>query len=219
MPELFIDTVNQSFANRTVLSSVYLNCNVGEVVGLLGRNGSGKSTLLKIIFGSIKAKFKYLNINSKVYSKGYLSKNLAYLPQDRFIPDQVNVSQAINIFCKKHFDELHQIEFVAKNLKSKFYDLSGGECRFLESLLMIYSDADYVLLDEPFSQLSPLFIDEIKRHIDLSKAYKGFIITDHYYKSILDVSDRIVLLHNGCNYNIRDEDDLVLHGYLPKFTT
>ncbi|SDG53099.1 ABC-type lipopolysaccharide export system, ATPase component [Pedobacter terrae] len=218
MQGLFIDSVNQSFADREVLSSVYLNCNVGEVVGLLGRNGSGKSTLLKIIFGSIKAKFKYLNINNKVYSKGYLSKNLSYLPQDKFIPDQINVLQAINIFCKKHATELHRIEFVAKHLKSKFYDLSGSECRFLECLLMIYSDADYVLLDEPFSQLSPLLVDEIKRHVNLAKVYKGFIITDHYYKSILAVSDRIVLLHNKCNYTINNEDDLVTYGYLPGFT-
>lgn len=218
MQELSIDSVNQSFADREVLSSVYLNCKIGEVVGLLGRNGSGKSTLLKIIFGSVKANFKYLNINNKVYSKGYLSKNLSYLPQDKIIPDQINVLQAINIFCKKHCAELHRIEFVAKNLNSKFYDLSGGECRFLECLLMIYSDADYVMLDEPFSQLSPLLVEEIKSHINLAKAYKGFIITDHFYKSILDISDRIVLLHNRCNYTINNEDDLVLHGYLPGFT-
>ena len=218
MQRLFIDSVNQSFADREVLSSVYINCEVGEVVGLLGRNGSGKSTLLKIIFGSVTANFKYLNINNKVYTKGYLSKNLSYLPQDNFIPDQINVSQAIDIFCKKHGAELHQIEFVKNHLNSKFYNLSGGERRFLECLLMIYSNAEYVLLDEPFSQLSPLWVDELKNHIDVARAYKGFIITDHYYKSILAVSDRIVLLHNRCNYTIKNEADLILHGYLPGFT-
>jgi lipopolysaccharide export system ATP-binding protein len=181
MQRLFIDSVNQSFADREVLSSVYLNCKIGEVVGLLGRNGSGKSTLLKIIFGTVKANFKYLNINNKVYEKGYLSNNLSYLPQDNFIPTQISVLQAITTFCKKRQAELQQIEFVTKNLGSKFYNLSGGECRFLECLLMIYSDADYVLLDEPFSQLSPLLVEEIKNHINRAKAYKGFIITDHYF--------------------------------------
>jgi len=218
MQGFFIDSVNQSFVDREVLSSVYISCEVGEVVGLLGRNGSGKSTLLKIIFGSIKANFKYLNINNKVYSKGYLSKNLSYLPQDSFIPRQINVSQAINLFCKKYQTELLQIKFVTDHLNSRFYNLSGGECRFLECLLMIYSDAQYVLLDEPFSQLSPLWVEELKQHINKAKNCKGFIITDHYYKSILDVADRIVLLHNRCNYTIKNEDDLVLHGYLPGFT-
>ena len=97
----------------------------------------------------------------------------------------------------------------------KFYNLSGGERRFLECLLMIYSDTEYALLDEPFSQLSPLWVEELKNHINDAKACKGFIITDHYYKSILDVSDRIVLLHNRCNYTIQNEADLILHGYLP----
>jgi len=215
MPKLFIDSVNHSFSHREILSSVYLSCEPGEVVGLLGRNGCGKSTLLKIIFGSVKPNFKYLNINNKIYAKGYLSNNLSYLPQDNFIPAQINVEQAIELFCKKQQQELRQLEFVSKHLKYKFYNLSGGECRFLECLLMIYSDAEYVLLDEPFSQLSPLWVEELKHHINLTKARKGFIVTDHLYKSILDISDRIVLLHNGCNYTIRNEDDLILHGYLP----
>ena len=219
MQRLFIDSVNQTFADREVLSSVYLNCKVGEVVGLLGRNGSGKSTLLKIIFGSVKANFKYLKINNKVYEKGYLSNNLSYLPQDNFIPNQISIFQAINIFCKNRQAELQQIEVIANHLKARFYNLSGGERRFVECLLMIYSDAQYILLDEPFSQLSPLWIEELKDHINRMKALKGFIITDHYYESILAISDRIVLLHNRCNYNINSEEDLVLHGYLPGFTT
>ncbi|RBQ02950.1 ATP-binding cassette domain-containing protein [Pedobacter miscanthi] len=215
MQRLFIDSVSKSFANRKVLSSVFLNCEIGEVVGLLGRNGSGKSTLLKIIFGSVKADFKYLNIDNKIYDKGYLSKNLCYLPQDNFIPNRVTVAVAIEAFCKIHKEKLLQIPFVSDNLGKRFRDFSGGECRFLEALIIIYSDADFILLDEPFSQLAPLLIEELKRHVNDLKLFKGFIITDHYYKTILDVSDRIVLLHNGCNYEINNNNDLVLHGYLP----
>ncbi|TCD10609.1 ATP-binding cassette domain-containing protein [Pedobacter frigidisoli] len=151
-------------------------------------------------------------------AKGYLSKNISYLPQDNFIPDQINLSAAIDIFCKKNRDQLMQIKFVSDNLDAKFYNLSGGEARYLECLLMIYSDHEYVLLDEPFSQLSPLWVEDLKTHINHAKIAKGFIITDHYYRSILDVSDRIVLLHNRCNYTINNEDDLILHGYLPGYT-
>jgi len=218
MQELSIDSVNQFFADREVLSSVYLNCKIGEVVGLLGRNGSGKSTLLQIIFGSVKANFKHLNINNKVYHKGYQSKNLSYLPQDNFIPDQITVLQAVGTFCKKQKAELKQIDFVTNHLSAKFYNLSGGERRFMECLLMIYSDTEYILLDEPFSQLSPLWIEELKKHINKEKAKKGFIITDHYYQSILDISDRVVLLHNKCNYTINNAHDLITHGYLSGFT-
>ncbi|MFC3559407.1 ATP-binding cassette domain-containing protein [Pedobacter jamesrossensis] len=215
MQELFIDSVTHRYNKQAILNGVFINCKIGEVVGLLGRNGSGKSTLLKIIFGSIKPDFKHLKIDEEIISKGYLTGNISYLPQDKFIPKKVNVIQAINIFCKKHTQELFKIEFINQNLKTKFSEFSGGESRFLECLLMIYSDANFVLLDEPFSQLAPLLVEELKQHIRYLKEFKGFIITDHYYRSILDVSDRIVLLHNGCNYKISNADDLILYGYLP----
>jgi len=217
MQELFIDSVTQQFSERAVLNGVFINCKIGEVVGLLGRNGSGKSTLLKIIFGSIEADFKYLKLNNEIISKGYLSGNISYLPQDKFIPNKLTVETAIEIFCKKHRNQLLEIQFITNNLKKKFKDFSGGESRLMEALIIIYCDSEFILLDEPFSQLAPLLIDELKQHINKLKPYKGFIITDHYYKSILDVSDRIVLLHNGCNYRINSVDDLILHGYLPDF--
>jgi len=50
--ELYLDSVSHRYGTKQVLSSVYVNCKIGEIVGLLGRNGSGKSTLLKIAFGS-----------------------------------------------------------------------------------------------------------------------------------------------------------------------
>ncbi|WP_316738980.1 ATP-binding cassette domain-containing protein [Pedobacter aquatilis] len=215
MPELYIDSVNHWFGKRKILSSVYINCKIGEVVGLLGRNGSGKSTLLKIIFGSVKADFKFLKIHETLIDRGYLSQNLSYLPQDNFIPGKITIAGAIDIFCKKHAPELLKIEFVNDNLQTKFRDLSGGAYRFLECLLMIYSDHDFILLDEPFSQLAPLFVDELKQRINQMKRQKGFIITDHDYQSIIDIADRTILLHNGCNYNINTVDDLILHGYLP----
>ncbi len=215
MQELFIDSVTHKFNQQTILNGVFINCKIGEVVGLLGRNGSGKSTLLKIIFGSTAADFKFLKINEKIIDKGYRSGEISYLPQDNFVPNNVKLTQAIDIFCNQHKEELLKIRFVTDHLQRKFRTFSGGESRFLECLLMIYSDTKFVLLDEPFSQLAPLLIEELKLHINFAKQFKSFIITDHYHRSIIDVSDRIVLLHNGCNYKIESVDDLILHGYLP----
>jgi len=215
MPEFFVDSVNHWFGDREILSNVYINCKSGEVVGLLGRNGCGKSTLLKIIFGSIIPKFKYLKIDEKIYQKGYLSKNLTYLPQNNLVPGHISVSTAVDLLCKRYKPQLLEMEIVRKFLQVKFRELSGGEQRYLEVLLCMYSDSRFVLLDEPFSQLAPIVVEEIKWHINQLKTDKGFILTDHNFQSLLDVADRTVLLHNGCNYTIRNREDLILHGYLP----
>ena len=55
---LEVDSVQKQYDNTTIVSGVYLKCETGNIIGLLGRNGSGKSTLLKIVFGIISADYK-----------------------------------------------------------------------------------------------------------------------------------------------------------------
>ncbi|RZL31136.1 MAG: ATP-binding cassette domain-containing protein [Pedobacter sp.] len=215
MDELYIDSVNHRYGDREVLSSVFLNCKVGEVVGLLGRNGSGKSTLLKIIFGEIKARFMHLKVDGKLTEKAYLSGQVAYLSQGFFIPQYLKINDLVNLFTNKYKAQLLAIDVIKANLNAQIGTLSGGIRRLIEALLLIYSDAKYLLLDEPFSQLAPIIMEEFKSHITKFSSVKGFVITDHYYQQILAVSTRVVLINNGCNYAINSEDDLVLNGYLP----
>lgn len=215
MDELYIDSVNHRYVDREVLNSVFLNCKVGEVVGLLGRNGSGKSTLLKVIFGEIKPCFMHLKVDGNFTKNAYLSGQVAYLSQGFFIPQYLKINDLVNLYTNKYKDRLLTVDVVKANLTEKIGNLSGGNRRFVEALLLIYSDAKYLLLDEPFSQLAPIIADELKNHITRFSNEKGFIITDHYYRQILEISTRIVLINNGCNYAIKSEDDLILNGYLP----
>jgi len=215
MEELYIDSVDHRYGDRQVLNGVYLTCKIGESVGLLGRNGSGKSTLLKIIFGSLSPHHKHMKINDEFVPIGYLTNQISYLPQGFFIPHYLKIKSLIALYTNRYQEQLINVEIIRLNLEEQMGNLSGGNRRLVEVLLMIYSDAPFILLDEPFSQLAPLIADELKSHIQKFKAEKGFIITDHYYRQILEISDRIVLMHNGGNYAINHEDDLRLHGYLP----
>ena len=83
--------------------------------------------------------------------------------------------------------------FYQKNLKN----LSRGEQRVIEALMIIYSEADFVLLDEPFHSLSPKITAALKAAIIEQSAYKGFIISDHNYQEVLDISHQIFLLREG----------------------
>lgn len=215
MDELYIDSVNHNYNDREVLSSVFLNCKIGEIVGLLGRNGSGKSTLLKIIFGEVKPKFMHLKVDGIFTTKAYLSGKVVYLPQSFFIPQYLKINDLVNLYTNKYKSQLLALDLIKNNLTEKIGNLSGGNRRLVEALLLIYSDAKYILLDEPFSQLAPLVADELKSHIIKFCEHKGFIVTDHYYRQILEISTRVVLINHGCNYNINNEGDLILNGYLP----
>ncbi len=198
-----------------VLSGVFVNCRIGEVVGLLGRNGAGKSSLMKVIFGARSGYYKHCKLDGKLFKEGYRTGGIAYLTQGPLVPGYVKVKTAIKFCVGSYRDELLAQTIVTDNLDKRMANLSGGVRRMIETLIVLYSDAPYVLLDEPFANMAPVYIDEINGHIEKLRSHKGFIVTDHYYERILAISDRVVLIHNGCNYQINNHEDLHTHGYIP----
>jgi lipopolysaccharide export system ATP-binding protein len=215
MSRLQVDSVELSFDDRRILQDIYLNCKKGEVVGLLGRNGSGKSSLLKIIFGTLMPTHKYVSIDQHVLKKGYYKSRIAYLPQVNYLPKGIKISG----MAKMLVDAVNWSEFSAMDIykdhhHKKSEELSGGELRQLEMLIVLYSRADFVLLDEPFTHVTPVHADHFKAIIRQVAKDKGVIVTDHQYDNVLEVSDRIILLTNGCTKPVTSLNDLVTYNYL-----
>lgn len=203
------------FGGRKILQDIWLECNTGEIIGLLGRNGCGKSSLLKIIFGSLKSQYKYVSIDGQYIIKGYRDQRIAYLPQHSFLPKGIRINMMAPLLVDKRFWD----EFTAQDVYQKFKakkteQLSGGELRQLETLMILYSKADFILMDEPFTHISPVQADGFKTLIRGVSKLKGIIITDHQYYNILDVSNRIILIENGTTRHITSNEDLVAYNYL-----
>ncbi|UOE47362.1 ATP-binding cassette domain-containing protein [Mucilaginibacter sp. SMC90] len=209
------DSVHLEFDGRKILQDIYIDCRQGEVVGLLGRNGCGKSSLLRIMFGSLKPSYKHISINDIPILKGYHKGRIAYLPQHTYLPQNIklkNLAQPI-------IDPQFWADFSNHPIYQKYYDqkadqLSGGELRQLETLMCIYSRADFILLDEPFTHVSPIQTEMFKEIIGRCAKIKGIIVTDHQYYNILDVADRIILIADGSTKPINNSDDLVRYGYI-----
>ncbi|WP_210151123.1 ATP-binding cassette domain-containing protein [Chryseobacterium scophthalmum] len=217
MSKLHIDSITISFGEKDILKDIYLNCKTGNISGLLGRNGSGKSTLFQIVFGSIKADTQYIKFNNMILQNQFDRKNkIAYLPQYSFLPKNIKIKNLIDLFCdKENSTKISQSEFIQPFLNETSNMLSGGELRIVEVLLIIYSKAEFILLDEPFHSLSPKVITEIKTIIK-QQTNKGFIISDHQYHDVLDISNDIFLLSDGHLKPIKDLTELKRFNYLPK---
>lgn len=212
---LKVDSVELNFSDRTILKGVHLNCTQGETIGLLGRNGSGKSSLLKIIFGTLQSTFKHVSINDTFISKGYHQNRVAYLPQQNYLPYHIRVEKLAKILVdEKHWDTFTGLPIYQDHAQKQVGQLSGGEQRQLETLMIIYSRADFILLDEPFTHISPIQAEDFKLHIREASKTKGLIVTDHQYRNIIDVSNRLVLLHEGYTRHITHPDELIQFGYL-----
>lgn len=211
---LKVDSIELCYTGQKVLQDIYLDCKPNEIVGLLGRNGCGKSSLLKIIFGSLNPSFKHITINCKTITKGY-TNTIAYLPQHHFLPTDTMLNMLAKMLVDPQvWDEFAEHEICKKYLLKKANQLSGGEMRQLETLMILYCKANYILLDEPFIHLSPIQAEVFKEIIRKRSQQKGIIVTDHQYQNILDISDKIILLSNGCTKHIKNRDELVTLGYI-----
>jgi ABC-type multidrug transport system ATPase subunit len=209
------DSVHLEFDGRKILQDIYLDCRQGEVVGLLGRNGCGKSSLLRIIFGTLKPSYKHISINDKHIYKGYDGGRVAYLPQHNYLPQNIKIESLAKTIIDEQFWDDFTAQSIWQNSKNKKAgELSGGELRQLETLMCIYSRADFILLDEPFTHVSPVQTEMFKGIIRKCAEVKGIIVTDHQYYNILDVADRIVLITDGSTKVIRSPDDLIRYGYI-----
>ncbi|MBA4850462.1 ATP-binding cassette domain-containing protein [Emticicia sp. BO119] len=209
------DSIYLEFGTHTVLSDIYVRADTGKVTGFLGRNGSGKSSLMRIIFGSLKGNFQSVRFN-KNYQECLLKvpDTIRYLPQKTFIPKQLSIAQICNLFQVSFNDIVNEFPIFEKYQHQKLGALSGGEIRLFETITILISKVKFVLLDEPFSYIMPLHIDQLKKIINKEKHNKGIIITDHLYKHIMEITDELYLIRDGKSFTISTNDDLLKHGYI-----
>lgn len=215
---LEVDSILKRFGQKQLLADIYLKCTTGEVLGILGRNGTGKSTLLQIIFGSLETESKSIRIDGQFCEKPFASGDkIAYLPQGSFLSNNLTVSSVIRTILSSEIsrNSVSENARIQPLLHRKVSALSGGEKRYLEVLLILNLPTAFALLDEPFSQVEPLYRDDIKALIQLHKAQKGIIITDHDYVNLMEASDKTFLLTEGTLKPIQERTQLIEYNYLP----
>jgi lipopolysaccharide export system ATP-binding protein len=213
---LEIDSVMKSFDGRKILSDIYLKCETGDILGILGRNGSGKSTLLKILFGAMKGDHKFIRIDGEIHDQPFKTPGLVcYLPQHSFLLGHLTVTTTVTLYLDGiGVDAFLDDELLGKLRNNKINSLSGGESRYLEIKLLLSMPSKFVLLDEPFNGVAPVMIDQLKIMITQHSATKGIILTDHDYNNVLDVANRYCLVFDGGIKHIENKSDLVRWQYL-----
>ena len=190
---LEIDSAELAFGERRILSGVYLLVETGGVTAVLGRNGCGKSCLMKILSGSLKAGFCSMRIDGK-WHRRFTEKEIRYLPQHPFIPGWLRLERALGDFRLQREDlERWFPEFISLR-GTRIGELSGGE--------------------QPFSQIAPLHVATLQTLIRQEKATKGILLTDHMYRHVTGIADRLYVMADGQAYPCENDEDLVRRGYL-----
>lgn len=212
---MLVDSVHLSFGERTVLQSVYLTAEKGKVTGVLGRNGSGKSCLFRCIMGALKPLNMFVRFGEQMKTDyAHIGERVRFLPQYQFSPAKMTLGEAFRLYGVDYdglvtFDEKYH-----RYQRKTFAELSGGEARLAEIYMVLCSESEFCILDEPFSYLSPLHVEKLRDLIATKKEDKGIIVSDHQYEEIIGMSDDLFLLKDGYTFPIKSREDLITHGYI-----
>ena len=212
---LLVDSVHLEFDKLQVLQSAFITAQTGRVTGVLGRNGCGKSCLFKCIMGGIKPQNIFIRFNDEPETDyAHIGKRVKYLPQNVFMPTDMTLGEAFDLY------EVDYNGLVAFDNKFHTYQrmtsgqLSGGEVRIAEMYMVLNSEAEFCILDEPFSNVAPKYVEMMQQLIQQHKATKGIIISDHMYEQVMDITDDMFLLRGGYTFPIKCREDLIHHGYI-----
>ena len=211
-PCLVVQDLEKSYGGRQVVSGLSFQINQGEIVGLLGPNGAGKTTAFYMTIGLIRPDkgrviFKGVDVTqAPIHQRAKMG--MGYLAQEPSVFRNLTVEE--NILCilerlslpKK--EKLAQLQAFLEELhlshlaKKKAAALSGGERRRLEITRALVMRPSFLLLDEPFANIDPISVQEVKHLIQLlAEKNISVLITDHNAREIFSVVHTSYLVFEG----------------------
>jgi len=213
MAVLSIVNCSVSYGQKEILNNISLECSTTNIIGLYGKNGAGKSTLLQHVFKNSENNSKTVVLQ---YDSSKWVRPIAFLPQFSFIPKKLKVRDAIQLYYQSSMfqDQLFYNKTISKISHKLIGELSLGQLKYFEALMILYLPVPFVLLDEPFSMLDPFQKDEIKQLIQTISQSKGFLITDHYYNDVFEIATKNYVIENKNIKTIKQKEDLVTYNYL-----
>lgn len=204
--------LEKAYGRKLAVRGLSFSVEEGKVVGLLGPNGAGKTTAFYMAIGLVrcdagKILFKGQDVTHLPIHKR-AQMGMGYLAQEpsifRNLTVEENIFAILEIMPLSHtqrtarlrelLTELHLRELAPK----KACTLSGGERRRLEIARALVTNPSLLLLDEPFANVDPLTVADVKQMIrHLARRGISILITDHNAREIFSIADRCCLIQEG----------------------
>ncbi len=209
---LKVSDLKKQYGGRMVVNGLSFQVGLGEIVGLLGPNGAGKTTAFYMTVGLIQAdggRVEFNNIDVTHLAMHERARmGMGYLAQEPSVFRNLTVEENILAILetlplpkkekKKRLQELLQELNLAHLAKKIAVSLSGGERRRVEITRSLITNPSLLMLDEPFANIDPISVQEVKNLIrHLANRGISILITDHNAREIFSVVDKSYLIQEG----------------------
>jgi branched-chain amino acid transport system ATP-binding protein len=230
MSLLEIQAIGKNFGGLRALDDISFSVEPGEIVGLMGANGAGKTTLFSVIAGHVKAdqgtvKFRDVQIDHlsphKICQAG-ITRTFQIVRPFGGMTVRQNIETAMlfgnsirlsSVALNEATDtilENVELDSVADKLASTL-TLSGR--KKLEVARALGTGPELLLLDEVMAGLTPFEVEQMVETIRQVKDRFGLtiIVVEHVVRALVDLSERLVVLHHGQKIAEGEPDKIANH--------
>lgn len=204
---LEVKSLTKIFGDKKAVNNISFNLEKGKIFGLLGRNGAGKSTIFRCILNIItNYEGKIIYNDEKITDK--ITDKIGYLPEEGSLILEYNVLELCIYYGalksmkelqvkKELFKWLQEFDMV-QYMNTKIKDMSKGNRQKIQFIISILHNPDLIILDEPFSGLDPVSVEELKKVIiNLKETGKSIIFSSHRMDHVEMLCDDILLIDKG----------------------
>lgn len=204
---LEVSNISKSFGEKKVVNNISFNVESGKIFGLLGRNGAGKSTIFRMILNILNPDSGNVKYNGSVIDEKD-SDNIGYLPEEGSlilsytVIEQLLYYGALKSMSEKQIKQraifLLEKFNILEYLNMKIKDLSKGNRQKIQFIIAVLHNPDLIILDEPFSGLDPISVDEFKKIIlELKNEGKMIVFSSHRMDHVEMLCEDILIIDKG----------------------
>lgn len=210
---LLVENITKSYGSKRVLTGVDLELKREEIRAFLGPNGAGKTTTFNIIAGVEAPSSGSINLDGEDARRTPIHvrarNGLSYLPQETSLFRGLLVKENVIVYLRrqgvKRKDWEDRVERSLEQLRvlelkdRKCVNLSAGQKRKVEIARSLALSPSYFILDEPFSDLDPRSVEDLRKIlVDLKEEEGiGIALSDHRAREAISIADYNYLIGDG----------------------
>ena len=221
-----VKNIHKSFGENQILKDVSLSLNVGDKLAVIGQSGVGKSVLLKHLNGLLKPDRGNVFVNNiKINKVKYdqlrsIRRDMSMVFQFGALLDSLTIKEnvALAFYSNDKYDSKEIYEKVDYSLNLVGLpgignlmpsEISGGMKKRVGIARAIVTNPKCILYDEPTTGLDPINTDKINQLIGkISSSKIASVFVTHEIKTVFNVANKVVMLHDGSIIFSGSPDDL-----------